>query len=149
MNWDYIGGFFDGEGSVIRNRKGFRVNITQTNYAVLQDIKSYSKVGIIVKITKRKAHWKDSWLYFIARQGDVYCFLKNIKSRTIVKRGLIKSVLPRLESYLRQVEARRIKLRKRIAASLKLREVGLSYRQIGKKLKIDHGYIRRLVLSNS
>lgn len=149
MEWSYIAGFFDGEGSVAHNGNGFRIQITQTHYDVLERIRSFSGVGYVFTITKRKQHWKDSWIYNVAKQRDVYIFLKNVEKYVIVKRELVRRALVHLERYLSEVQARQARLEQRIAMGTRFREQGHTYRFIGQKLHVDHGYIRRLILKNS
>ncbi|MEK7114823.1 MAG: LAGLIDADG family homing endonuclease [Patescibacteria group bacterium] len=148
MSWKYIAGFFDGEGSIVFNGKGYRLTIPQTNEEVLLSIKNYLNYGNILKERKRKTHWKDSWVYYISQQKLIYKFLKNVQKHVIVKRNLILEVLPKLECIInRQKERKKIR-EKRIITILKLREKGLSYRKIELKLSLDRGYIRRLVLAS-
>ena len=148
MDWQYIAGFFDGEGSVVYNGKGFRVTITQTNFKVLDEIKQFTKVGMIFEVTKRKAHWKDSWVYLIAKQQDVYLFLMNILKFSVVKKELIKKSLPQIKKIINQQNIKRLKREKIIKNAKQYRIAGLTFRQIGKKLNIDFGYARRLILKN-
>lgn len=145
MNWDYIAGFFDGEGTLVGRRRGFRIGITQTNKKVLEEIKNFSKIGHICKITKRKFHWKDSWVYFIAKQSDVYVFLEKIKPKLIVKKKLVDKAIKILKVYLETEKRKKLNLKIRIKEAKNLRGKGLSYREIGKKLSIDFGYARRLI----
>jgi len=146
MAWSYIAGFFDGEGSLVHNKKGFRIFITQTNQEVLEKIKTFTNFGYVIKISKRKPHWKDSWLYFIAKQEDIYQFLISTSSLLIVKKELILKAIPQLKDALFKQQQRKKKFYRRIKMSKKLREKGYSYRKIGKILKIDFGYARRLSL---
>ncbi|TSC83680.1 MAG: hypothetical protein G01um101413_950 [Parcubacteria group bacterium Gr01-1014_13] len=146
--WLYIAGFFDGEGSVSKNRHGFRITIPQTNKEVLEKIKDFVTFGYIIKVTKRKDHWKESWVYYIAKQEEVYKFISGIKKFCIVKQSLIKSAIPELQQILKAYKKKKIKRLKIIDSAKKLRSAGLTYRQIGSKLKIDWGYARRVVIKN-
>lgn len=51
-SWSYIAGFFDGEGSIVRNRTRFRLAVTQTSLPVLVDIQRVARCGFIVPLTK-------------------------------------------------------------------------------------------------
>jgi intein-encoded DNA endonuclease-like protein len=146
MTWEYIAGFFDGEGSLVHNGKGYRITISQTNYEVLDKIKSYAGIGYIFQNKKRKAHWKESWVYYIAKQEDVYYFIKNISPFLIVKRDLATQIIPKLILAIERGSQRKLRLKNNIIASKNLRKRGLTYREIGKKLGIDWGYARRLSL---
>lgn len=148
VSWSYIAGFFDGEGSITHNGKGYRITITQTNLQVLQGIRQFTKIGNVIALARRQPHWKDNWAYYIAKQADVYRFLKGVTPHLIVKQNLTQRTLRALPELLaRQKErAKRAKWHK-IQAHI-LRQRGLSYRAIGQQLGIDWGYARRLYLES-
>ena len=147
MTWEYIAGFFDGEGSLTHNGKGFRITIPQTNEEVLDSIRNFTKAGFVMHITKRKAHWKESWTYYIAAQKDVYDFLMQIKKFVIVKKANVLAVLPELKYNIEQQRLRQDKSLQRRAQAVALREKGLSYWRIGLEMGgLDRGYIRRIIL---
>ncbi len=147
MDWSYVAGFIDGEGSITRNGDtDYRITIPQTNQEVLETIKTFSGVGNICKVRKRKSHWKESWIYAVAKQEDVLVFLRNVYPRLIVKRGIVRRLIPVVADIVSAQRKKRLNLQKNIERSKFLRGKGLSYRAIGKKLKIDHGYVRRLIL---
>ncbi len=146
MNWSYIAGFFDGEGSVAHNGIGFRISIPQTNEEVLKSIRNFVGFGFIIKIKKRKKHWKDCWTYYIASKKDVYCFLQQILPHLIVKKDIALEAMGKLEKQLSDMQDKKELHDKRKNAAKFLRSKGWDYRKIGKELKIDWGYARRLVL---
>ena len=146
MTWNYIAGFFDGEGSITNNGKGFRITICQTNKEILEDIKCFVGFGYVIKVKKRKKHWKDSWVYYIAKQREVYSFLTQISPFLKIKRESAESCLPLLKQTIERQQKQQIRLSKRIRAIKKLRNKGLTYRAIGTKVGIDWGYTRRLFL---
>lgn len=146
MNWDYIAGFFDGEGSIFDRGDSFRIQITQAHFDVLDTIRKFSNIGRIAPITKRKAHWKESWVYYVAPQEDVFKFLKGIEKRVIVKRSQVSAALPQVRQRLHNRQRRRLALRGRITQGRMLRARGFTYREIAERLQTDHGYIRRLIL---
>lgn len=147
INWSYVGGFLDGEGSIVKNGKtDYRIAISQTNEKVLNAIKSFTRVGNICQVKKRREHWKESWIYTVARQEDVLFFLRNVYPHLIVKKGVARTLISVLGRIVSAQRKKRSYLQKNIKASKLLKEKGLSYRAIGKKLKIDHGYVRRLIL---
>ena len=146
MTWQYIAGFFDGEGYLGHNGKGYRVTISQINYPVLKMIQDFVGFGFIFKNRKRQSHWKESWVYYIAKQAEVYIFIKNILPYVIVKKDLVAKVIPELRLVVEKYQQQNID-RQRIAEESKLlRKQGLTYREIGKKLGIDWGYARRIIL---
>ncbi|MFA6526072.1 MAG: LAGLIDADG family homing endonuclease [Candidatus Buchananbacteria bacterium] len=146
INWHYIAGFFDGEGSITYNGKGYRVTISQTNKEVLDQIRDFSGIGGVIAVTKRKKHWKQSWVYYVAKQKDVDIFLKKIRNKVLVKRSLTIITLNKLKKYLADkdiMEKKRSNIRN---TAKKLRNQGYTYRGIGRKLNIDFGYARRIIL---
>ena len=146
MNWSYIAGFFDGEGCITRNDKGVRLVITQTNFKVLEQIRKFVGFGFIIKPTKRKAHWKDSWVYYIARQKDICSFLQSVLKYLVVKRQLAEKTIPKLKIVVDNQQQRKDRRKRLVRMSRKLRSEGLTLRAIGKKLDIDFGYARRLII---
>jgi len=146
ISWKYIAGFFDGEGSICHNGKGFRITVSQSSYGVLKDIKVFVGLGNIFETKKRQEHWKDSWVYYIAKQEDVYTFLMRILPFLIVKKKLALKTLPELKRNVEQIKKRKNRTKKNIIQAKKLRKQGLSYRKIGKKMNIDFGHARRLTL---
>ena len=105
VSWGYIAGFFGGEGALVRRDdregRGFRITVTQTNYTFLASIRKFTGAGTICRITKRKAHWKESWVCYISQQSKIYRFLQNILPFLVVKRILVAKAPPRLEEILR------------------------------------------------
>jgi hypothetical protein len=146
MTWEYIAGFFDGEGSISHNGNGYRITIPQTNQEVLNDIMRFSGVGFVVKITKRRAHWKDSWVYYISRQKDVYFFIKHIAEFLKVKKNAAETVMSILEGYLADKERHDIHLDKMKDIAARMRGNGCTYREIGKKIGLDWSYVRRILI---
>lgn len=147
MTWSFIAGFFDGEGSLIRHGRGhgYRVIIPQTNLEVLEEIRRFTGSGFIFTVKKRKAHWKESWVYGIAKQSDVVVFLKNIQKHVIVKRNSVDTAIPLIEKRLKELNEERRSLQIRIIAAYKMRGKGATYRAIGRYLHVDFGYIRRMM----
>ncbi|MFA4872701.1 MAG: LAGLIDADG family homing endonuclease [Patescibacteria group bacterium] len=149
MSWNYIAGFFDGEGSVTHNGKGFRIHIPQTHLRVLQKIQDFIGTGHIAVVTKRKAHWKDNWLFYIAKQKDVKLFLQQVKPFVHVKKEHVFKALKAIQPLVDRQDARLKLAEYRKKRALELRNKDYSYRKIGKVLGIDWGYARRLTLNKN
>lgn len=147
INWNYIAGFMDGEGSISKaGDTDYRISIPQTHEGVLLDIQRFTGVGSICKVAKRKAHWKESWTYCVARQEHALWFLRKVYPYLIVKKKLAGKTIPIVERIVFQNREKRRHLQKKVKACKFLRNKGLSYRAIGKKLNVDHGYARRMIL---
>ena len=150
MNWSYIAGFFDGEGSITHNNgTGFRITIPQTNEEVLVVMRDFIGFGSIIKLKKRQLHWKDSWLYYISNKKDVYHFLSQAAPHLIVKKRASLQAVIELKAQLSSMRKRKEVHDKRKSEAKLLKFKGWSYRKIGKKLEIDWGYARRLILDLS
>lgn len=146
MDWRYIAGFIDGEGTIFIKNNRFRINVTQTNKEVLQAIKNFANCGNVAEITKRKAHWKDCWVYYISNKKDIFEFLTKICPYLIVKKDDAQYAIDYLRNDLPRMLKQKQELLERKKTAESLRKAGLSYREIGKKLGHDWGYIRRLIL---
>jgi len=128
MTWEYVAGFFDGEGSIVHNGKGFRIAITQTNEEVLKKIQKLSGAGYILTLKKRKSHWKDSWLFYIAKQEDVYRFILGIKDYLIVKKQLAEQTVVKLKIHLEIERRRKLLKEKRLRRAKILRAKDQKFR---------------------
>lgn len=146
ITWQYIAGFFDGEGSIVHNGSGFRITISQTNFSVLKTMQDFIGFGLIFKNRKRRSHWKESWVYYIAKQEKVYIFIKNILPFIIVKKYLAAKIIPELKFIVDKYQKQSVNRQKIMVTAKLLRDRGLTYREIGKKLSIDWGYARRIIL---
>ena len=146
MSWEYIAGFIDGEGSIVERNQGYNILISQANFEVLDKIRKFVGHGYVYALTKRRRHWKDAWVYSSGGSKETFRLLTKIADKLVVKRVLARKVLIRLESRLKEIENERHLRRERLRLGKKLRERGLTYREIGKELNADFGYIRRLIL---
>lgn len=145
MDWRYIAGFFDGEGTLTKVEKRYRIYITQTNFGVLDAIRRFTGVGNVRPIKKRQPHWQDAWVYYIADKHRIRSFLDGVKPYLIVKKRLALAALDAVDVKIKN-EQERISLKhSRIKVIAQRRDQGLSYRAIGKELGIDWGYARKLI----
>ena len=146
MNWQYIAGFIDGEGTIFIKNNRFRITVTQTNKEVSMAIKDFALCGNVAEITKRKSHWNDCWVYYVCNIEDIYNFLAMTLPFLIVKKEAALYALSYLKEELPKMRKKKEAIEERRRVARALREDGLSYREIGKKLKVDWGYVRRLIL---
>ena len=96
MNWKYIAGFFDGEGSVGwygKDNKNPRITISQKNDKVLFKIKEFLLKEKIRSGIANKDSKEIVTQLFITRRKDVESFLKNIIPHLIVKKRGAERVL--------------------------------------------------------
>ena len=146
MTWEYIAGFIDGEGTIVRRKRVFNLYISQTNFEVLDEIKKFVGSGSIYSIDKRKPHWKEAWLYNAGGGRGTYYILLHVVDHLIVKRAWAREVLKSLEVRFRELAGVASLKQERIRKAKLLRARGWTYRKIAKLLGTDFGYIRRLVL---
>ena len=98
MNWDYIAGFFDGEGNVniIKNKVKLAHYIQMRLYSsdekVLLNIKNFIQKGTIYK-TKKSSATNFVYELTISNKQDVYFFLNNIVRRIIIKKEMVDYIL--------------------------------------------------------
>lgn len=100
MNWDYIAGFIDGEGSIIIKPPRVRIYIGNTNREVLNEIKEFLKCGRVYEINmkNKSKKWKKQYGWTICFHQDVLRILKNLRFRLIVKRKLCEEAIDYIEN---------------------------------------------------
>lgn len=94
MNWDYIAGWFDGEGSVHfkKRERQYMLSFPNTDYNVLKEILNFfSNLKINdINITNYKPHgnknYKIMYRLIISRQKDVITILWYLKEKCITKK---------------------------------------------------------------
>ena len=89
MNWDYIAGFFDGEGNILYARSvKTRLSFYNTNQDVLIRIQNFLnryKILSYIYSRRRKANWKIAYELRINRYRDCEKILNYFSKKTIVK----------------------------------------------------------------
>lgn len=101
MSWEYITGFFDGEGCVSRlhendphsnahNRIFWRILITQKHRNVLDIIQKFIGYGKVYRVKKPP---EICYCYTIVKQHEVVDFLKKVSPYVIVKRKKLQTTL--------------------------------------------------------
>ncbi len=131
MNWDYIAGFIDGEGSIIIIPPRIRLYISNTNKEVLEEIRKYLKCGKVFGVKRiLKKNWNKQYGWTIGNHIDCLRILKRLENRLIVKKEKCKKAIQYIENkrwlgnYISKKE---------------LEKFGdLSYRKIAKELGISH-----------
>jgi len=147
MTWDYIAGFIDGEGSITKRKKSYNIYISQTNRQALEEICAFAGRGYVYSLAKRKAHWRDAWLYSAGNNRNTLYILSHVVDKLIVKKEQAQKALNELTARIKEIDDERRLKESRIRRARVLRDEGWSYRKIARELKTDFGYVRRLVLS--
>jgi hypothetical protein len=140
MNWDYIAGFIDGEGSIIIKPPRVRIYISNTNKEILEKIKDFLKCGSVFE-TKReiKGNWKKQYGWTICSHQNVLRILKNLRNRLVIKRKLCEEAVFYIENkrwqkhYLSKEELKKWKY---LGSSRKIaKKLGVSQFSVLKYLK--------------
>jgi len=98
MNWDYIAGFFDGEGNIniIKNNQKnsyyIQIRLYSSDEKVLLEIKKFIQKGQMYKIKKASA---TNFVYEldITNKLDVKFFLENVVGKIIIKKEIAEYIL--------------------------------------------------------
>ncbi len=141
MNWDYLAGFLDGEGSIIIKPPRVRLYISNTNKKVLEDIRKFVNCGKVYDISmKNKSEkWSKQYGWTICFHKEVLKILKNLREKLIIKKELCERAISYIENkrwqghYLSKEELVKYK---QLKSSRKLaKELGVSQFSVLKYLK--------------
>ena len=153
MTWEYISGFFDGEGHVsclLRNKKSTKYQIgmaqTKSQAAVLFVIKDFlEEHGVRVHVHLDNSHNKLSRNTTVRlRLSDaksVATFIRGVLPFIIVKKGKALVALLESEAVIERSENRKA----RLAQAVLMRENGSSYNQVFKETRIKHYQLQNYV----
>jgi hypothetical protein len=144
MTWQYIAGFFDGEGSLCLSNGRYFLSISQTNEEVLVAIREFAGVGRVHKVTKRKQHWRDAWIYQIGKRAHILSFLMNIVDHLIVKRDLVQLAILRLRYDIANHKPRFKRERAEMFAAMYAD--GKSFSDIQRETGVDRGIVRKALI---
>ena len=135
MNWDYIAGLFDGEGSVhIRRIKhpyksstygkriykylGFCLGICNSNLDVLEEIKNFLQIGHInTDHPERRSAYGHLPVYTfeVTRRKDCLKLAKELVKHTYIKREALEKFIKIIENYERYHAPKTAEARRRAA----------------------------------
>lgn len=131
MNWDYIAGFIDGEGSIIIKPPRVRIYISNTDKKVLEGIKDFLKCGYVYEVKrKNKPKWKRQYGFTIGDHKGCLIILEKLKGKLIIKKELCDDAIKYIKNkrwfreYVKESELKKL---------LHLK----SSRKIGKRLGIS------------
>lgn len=149
MNWNYIAGYFDGEGSIWASRKGKGLKVTvafsNTNKESLNKMCEYTKLGSVYPTYRRKQqpHWKQAYLWEIQNHGDALKFIKKVMNLCIIKKKKLSSIKKQIKEHKwRLKRSENIKLIKALKKEVS-KEKTDSLRLIAKRLNVCNEAIYR------
>jgi len=153
MSWEYIAGFFDGEGCIYRaTKKGkvlnhYRLTITQVNTEVLYTIKQFLQDNNIVSRIHERQHLQSprcrtTTMLVIDNYQNTLPFLNNILPHLIVKKDKAMEAISVLDDSTKW-NGRDKTMRYRDTI-LEMREEHLTYKEIRDLLGVSIGSIWRV-----
>jgi len=131
MNWDYVAGFMDGEGSIIIKPPRVRLYISNTDKDVLDKICKFLKCGRVFEVKRKpNKNWSKQYGWTICDHNECLRVLKNLKGKFVVKKDKCKEAINYIEgkrwlgNYLTKSEL--------------VKFGDISYRKIAKTLGVSH-----------
>jgi hypothetical protein len=156
MNWDYITGFFDGEGNIYtltRMKKNYvchsiRLALTQVNREVLDEIADFlNKHGLIIirsdfycKKYQPGSNSSDAWYLYIDGYVNCKTLLENMRNGLIVKRDECDKAL----EFLKLFKTHKFRGFLPTEEIKQLRSQGKSYAELGRKYGCSYSTIMRV-----
>ncbi|MDO8623271.1 MAG: LAGLIDADG family homing endonuclease [archaeon] len=141
MDWDYLAGFIDGEGSIIIKPPRVRIYISNTDKKVLDEIRNFVNCGKVYEINmeNKNKKWSKQYCWTICSHKEILKILKNLKGRLIIKEELCEKAINYIENkrwqkyYLSKEELERWK---HLGSSRKIaKKLGVSQFSILKYMK--------------
>jgi hypothetical protein len=102
VTWQYVAGFFDGEGCVgaPSGRTGIKLQIAQKTAAVLEEIKSFLDAqGIVCAISRNRSHPAQMYTLHIDGRAAARLMLEGLRPYVIVKKQSVEDALRQLRLF--------------------------------------------------
>lgn len=149
MNWDYIAGFFDGEGNIrqlVRNgikSNSFVLSVSQKESEVLDIIGGFLKDN---NITFFRYMNNGCAGLRICRQENCLDFLNHIVNKLVVKRDQAERAIVTITDSLSSGRHRHYGVRGKLHYTIKiLREAGFTYQTIKETLHCGNSTIQKVI----
>lgn len=138
LNWNYIAGFFDGEGNIhIANTRMVRIFMYQNTVEVLEEILYFlEKYDLSCKIKLRRN--RNCYQLQVLKRDSVEKFLSHIVDRCIVKKDKVKEAI----EFYKNKPRRHTK--PFLPEELDLIKTDLSSRRVAEKLGCSYKKILRI-----
>jgi len=140
----WVAGVLEGEGSFVTKRVGVAVHCAMTDVDVLERIKALCGGNIYGPLKKRKAHYKDCWLWQLCGKeaADVtYAVLPYLCKRRLRQARKLT---------LKYETSPRVKMQQRTAQRLQVivegRGKGLTHQAIANVLGVDRSSVSHMIL---
>ena len=145
MNWNYLAGFFDGEGYVAAVKNGRDVwQVTQKRTEVLDEIQVFLE-GYGLQCGRVKTGYTECETLTVWRVADVEFLCKKLLPKIIVKQGQTQAVLDAIKSRNRPGNFSKVKPNR---STLQRMRRTMTYQQIGDRLGVSANAVRLLCVSS-
>jgi len=146
MEWAYLAGFFDGEGSIVRQSKSScKISFSQNYLPVLEEIKlfleDYDIYSWVSSYTNKNRQYNASYQLQFSASPGVKLFLTNVLPYLIVKAEKAEEALSIIPSNPKP-RARLEDVKDEIRS---LRILGLTYSEIIEETGVSRGTIQRAI----
>lgn len=136
----WLAGLLEGEGSFNLNKKhSIAVKLEMTDEDVVRKAQSTTGVGRVVARPSRKKGHKPTWSWVITGNNANSVLVQILPFMGARRTEAIQNLLSARVSYQTVVDIRNEKT----VQVHDLRSQGLSYREIGRRLGLDHETVRR------
>jgi len=100
MNWDYLAGFIDGEGSIIIKPPRVRIYISNTDKLILEEIQKFLNCGKVYEVIRKNKNekWKRQYGWTICFHKEVLRILINLRDKLIIKKELCERAISYIEN---------------------------------------------------
>jgi len=141
MDWSYLAGFIDGEGSIIIKPPRVRLYIGNTHRGILEEIRDFVDCGKVydINMENKSKKWSKQYGWTIGNHLDVLRILEGLKGKLVVKKDLCEKAISYIKNkrwhnnYLSKEELIKYK---ELKSSRKLaKELGVSQYSVLKYLK--------------
>jgi len=102
VDWSYLAGFIDGEGSIIifdnpRNRR-VTLSIPNTDKEVMLKIHKFLQYGTLIEYDRKPNKWKIVYIYKISEHKTVLKILKKLEPFLITKKSTCTQAIKYIEN---------------------------------------------------
>ena len=139
MDWSYVAGFFDGEGSVIFTKNSIKLQFSNTDKQMLKKLHKFLGCGNIRFSYRNLDKWKPQGVLVVGKHEDVIPILDKLKDLCIIKKSKIKKAIDYYENkkwHYQQIDMERL---------TKLRNNGMSIRKIAEEMNLSRSTVHNRI----
>lgn len=154
MDWGYVTGYFDGEGTAgvygREKRKGLRPELiwANTNLESLQAIQNFIGAGHIRDRCKQKLHYKQMYALVVSRKEDIARIIPLMLPHAIIKREALLNVQSQVDYRIARYVQGGLKALGVEEVRRLYHDEGLSTIQIGAKVGVTYSAVKNFMKNN-